>query len=134
MKQITFTSLEDYKEGKVTSSNDELAKKLLKGSIMFDGMPKTQQCSLCYKSESNFFNISRLYNKGLRVNFSKQECTVTNKSGEIVMTVYWIICYGVTCQGNCTRNGTSDASRLHALEILGRSCAHNSLSDQQGVL
>lgn len=69
---------------------------------MCDGKPKLNYVLYVAGLKANLLSISQLCDKELNVNFTKQICTVSNKSSEVMITGNETAdnCYGIPYQGD----------------------------------
>src|ERR1051325_1644401 len=55
------------------------------GKIQMSKLPNIEEVFLVKGLTSNLINISQLCDQGFNVNFTKDECIITNKDGEVTM-------------------------------------------------
>jgi hypothetical protein len=78
----------------ITYGNGTKGKILGIGNLINDDLPNLNNVLLVQVLTSNLISISQLCDKGMRVNFSKNACVVTNEKDEEIMR-------GTKTEGNC---------------------------------
>jgi hypothetical protein len=64
------------------------------GNLINNGLPRLDNVLLVKGLTANFISISQLCDQGMNVNFTQEECNVTNGDGQILMK-------GVRSKDNC---------------------------------
>ena len=57
------------------------------GKLINNGLPRLDNVLIVRGLKANLISISQLSDQGLKVDFSKNECLVTNDKGELLMKV-----------------------------------------------
>jgi len=83
-----------YARNYVAFSDGTKGKLLGIGNLIKHGMPRLDNVLLVKRLPTNLISISQLCDQGLEVNFSKPECQITYKKGEVLMK-------GTTSKDNC---------------------------------
>lgn len=55
------------------------------GKLVYTGLPRLDNVLLVKGLTTNLISISQLYDQGLKFNFTKSECLVTNEKNDILM-------------------------------------------------
>jgi hypothetical protein len=74
-----------YASSYVTFGDGAKGKILGIGNLIKHGMPRLDNALLVKGLTSNLISISQLCDQGFEVNFSKPECQITDKKGEVYM-------------------------------------------------
>jgi len=74
-----------YASSYVTFGDGAKAKILGIGNLIKDGLPRLDNVLLVKGLTVNLTSISQLCDQGMEVNFSKLECKITDKKGEVHM-------------------------------------------------
>jgi len=94
-----------YVSSYVTFGDGAKRKILGIGNLINNGLPRLDNVLLVKGLTANLINISQLCAQGMEVNFSKSECQITDKKGEVYMRgtrskencYLWVLQVELTC-------------------------------------
>src|SRR4030065_2000457 len=82
---LFLENLRSYTSSHVTFGDGAKGKILGVGNLINNGLPKLEKVLLVKGLTVNLISISQLCDEGLKVNFTKDECLVTDKAGKTLM-------------------------------------------------
>jgi len=84
-KNSYFENMRSCDRGYVTFGDESKGKILGIGNVISDELPKLDNVLLVEGLDSNLISISQLCDEGMKVNFNKFGCQITNEEGEVSM-------------------------------------------------